>query len=53
MVDKLDYIIENENYSRIGVSPGMKKVLKGMLAIDFNERISPHEVIKILEKEGF
>lgn len=48
----MDYIIENENYSRIGVTAGMKRVLKGMLAIDFNERISPNEVIKILEKEG-
>lgn len=34
-------IIEKDNYSRIVLSSAMKKVLIGMLDIDFNKRISP------------
>jgi hypothetical protein len=29
----------------------MRKIIKGMLDIDFNRRISPQEVISLLEKE--
>jgi dual specificity tyrosine-phosphorylation-regulated kinase 2/3/4 len=47
----LDEILDKDNYSRILVSPNMRKIIKGMLDIDFNRRISPQEVISLLEKE--
>ena len=50
VIGKLDLILENENYSKIVPSKGLKKVIKGMLEIDFSKRISPQEVIDILEK---
>ena len=48
VISKIDKVIDHENYSKIELSPGMKKVLKGMLQIDFTKRISPKEVIEIL-----
>lgn len=47
----LDEIMDRDNYSRIVVSGTMRKIIKGMLDIDFNRRISPQEVIALLEKE--
>ena len=41
IIGKLDDVIEKENYSRIELSEGMRKVLKGMLDLDFTKRISP------------
>ncbi len=37
----IDKILEHENYSRIVLSPTMRKIVKAMLDIDFNKRISP------------
>ena len=48
IIKKIDNVIDNENYSKIVLSEGMRRVLKGMLEIDFTKRISPEEVIKIL-----
>jgi dual specificity tyrosine-phosphorylation-regulated kinase 2/3/4 len=47
----LDDILSRDNYSRITVSPTMRRVIKGMLDIDFNRRISPMEVIALLEAD--
>ena len=44
----LDEVLSRDNYSRIVVSPTMRKVIKGMLDINFNRRISPQEVISLL-----
>lgn len=44
----LDEILDKDNYSKIVVSPTMRRIIKGMLDIDFNRRISPQEVISLL-----
>jgi hypothetical protein len=46
--ESLYKVLSRDNYSRIVVSPTMRRVIKGMLDIDFNRRISPHEVISLL-----
>lgn len=48
----LDEILDRENHSRIAVSPTMRGVIKAMLDIDFNRRISPAETIARLEAEA-
>jgi hypothetical protein len=41
VIAKLDEALTNENYSKICLSPATRNVIKGMLSIDFNKRISP------------
>lgn len=44
----LEDILEKDNYSRINLSPNIRKTVRRMLEVDFNKRISPQEVIEIL-----
>jgi hypothetical protein len=45
VIAKLDDVLNHENYSRILLSPATRAAIKGMLCIDFNQRISPAETI--------
>lgn len=44
----LEDILEKDNYSRITLTPNIRKTVRRMLEVDFNKRISPQEVIEIL-----
>jgi len=51
VVGKLDEVLRNECFSGITLTPSLEHVLKGMLNINFHERISPTEVIKVLSRD--
>jgi dual specificity tyrosine-phosphorylation-regulated kinase 2/3/4 len=45
VIQNLDQCLEQENYSGIKLEPDLKALLKRMLALNPNKRISPSEVI--------
>lgn len=48
VIKNLDYFITQENYSGIKADAAIVKVLKGMLELEPEERISPKKVVEIL-----
>ena len=49
VIARIDEVLDKENYSKICLTPATRKAIKGMLEIDFHKRISPADVITLLE----
>jgi hypothetical protein len=51
VVGQLDQLLESKLFSGVRLTRGMKLALVGMMDLDFNRRLSPLQVMELLQRE--